>query len=299
MRVSVLTAFAAILLPAWLGAQSYTIQPDAVPCLPLEQNGALTATITPELTVDADQPPPRIYFRRMNLQVEDWYYVEMRYDENLKKWWGVFPKPEDAIFDRRDLRAVSDGTTVPANAWAAWWRAKDNSVDRDPNKDLDAEVIRERASLGRLERRNWLQTQGDGSLQKWFELRRYEPTEYFVAILDEEKRVVSRTPVAATSVERNCSVALTREQQEVANDLIVGETSRWQRNEEVFHWLCDGIDGRIDPEGERRADRLCGVVVWWMQPGVLVPAIAGTQVLTYVTIVNETPESSPTRPSGQ
>ena len=98
----------------------------------------------------------RLNFRRMNIEVEDFYYVEM-VPSGGGRYWGVFPQPVESDFDQKDLeRAQSE-----AYKWAEWWRAKEGSDHRDPNTDLDKKVIDERAQLGKREKRDWMQARQD------------------------------------------------------------------------------------------------------------------------------------------
>ena len=86
-----------------------------------------------------------------------------------------------------------------------------------------------------------------------------------------------------------CQAALTPEQAGEAENLTVGETAYWQRDESLFHWLCDGIVSRVDPTNVKRGDGICRacVVAWWKRPGILVPAASALAGGTALVILDE------------
>lgn len=295
-------------VPGWLAAQQLTVNAEQIDCLPIEENAVGWAQVTnnqPETTT-------RLYFRRLHDHVEDVYYVEM-HPVGDGRFWGVFPKAEDRDFDRHELGDERDLRQAYAEAartqqtdaeeeeydWARWWRAKELSEDRDPNDDLDQELISERASLGRLEERHWLKGMDDATFQEWLERQKNEPAEYFVTVNDSKGRRLARSQTMVAEVHGDCDVQLTPEQLGEAENLSVGETAEWQRDEQIFHWLCDGIVSRWDPFSVLRGDGVCRacVIAWWKRPGVLIPAAVATVGVTGIVIGgDESPPASPSTP---
>jgi hypothetical protein len=274
-------------LPAIAAAQAPTIDVGQVDCLPQGGNAVATATVTG--SADAGSTV-RLYFRRMNNLVEDFYYVEMQ-PSGGGEWWATFPRPENAKLPEKRLRDRDQ------DAWAAWWKAKEASDDRDPNDDLDDQVIRERASRGKQQDRSWMTPQTDEQLQDWLESLANEPAEYYAALVDPTGRELAKSAMHASMVRSDCRVQLTPPQIGYARNLTIGETAAWQENEEVFHWQCEGIVTRIDDQGILRADQDCRacVVAWWKQKQFLIPAavVLGTGI---VLIDDDDPPVSPTRP---
>ncbi len=201
---------------------------EPVECLPVGNNGVGWAK------VDNNQPDTetRLYFRRFNDSVEDLYWVKMKPAGN-GRYWGVFPKAEDVALQRHDVIEQRQNLKRE-NSWAEWWRAKEASDDRNPSRDLDQDVIRERASQGKLEKRDWLAEMDDDKFQSWLEQLENEPTEYFTAVHDYKGQRLAKSPTMAAEVRKNCRVELTPEQQGVADNLVVGETAYWQRDESVL-----------------------------------------------------------------
>lgn len=267
------------------GAQ--TITPGPLACLPNGENGVMTARIEP---APAAEMKVRLYFRRMSLEVEDFYFMEMA-PTGGGNYWGLFPQPENAKFAEKKLKEPKQDAT----AWAEWWRTKEGSGSRDPNPDLDEKVIEERASLGKVEKRDWMAAQDDSALQEFFKKLTTEPTEYFVALYDPAGKQVARSPQAVVEVRDDCSVSLTPQQAGMAMNLTIGETAKWQAGEPVFHWECTGIVTRLDPQNVLRADEGCRacVIAWW--PKAAAGAIAALSV-----VVDDDPggpnEVSPSRP---
>lgn len=267
---------------------------EPVECLPVGDNGIGWAK------VDNNQPDTetRLYFRRLNDSVEDLYWVKMKPAGN-GRYWGIFPQAEDVALKRHDVIEQRENLQRE-NSWAEWWRAKDASDDRNPSRDLDQEVIRERASQGKLEKRDWLAGMDDDKFQSWLEQLENEPTEYFVAVHDYKGQRLAKSPTMAAEVRKNCRVELTPEQQGVADNLVVGETAYWQRDESVFHWLCEGIVSRVDPSNVTRGDSVCRacVVAWWKKPALLIPGAVATGGLAGVVLIDQSPPepASPVRP---
>lgn len=270
------------------------IEAEPVECLPLGDNGIGFAK------VENNQPDTetRLYFRRLNDSVEDLYFVRMK-PAGAGRYWGIFPKAEDNPLKRYDVIEQRENLKRE-HSWAQWWRVKDASDDRNPNRDLDQELIRERASQGKLEKRDWLAEMDDPTFQRWLEQLENEPVEYFTAVHDFKGQRLAKSPTMAAEVRKNCRVELTPEQRGEAENLTVGETAYWQRDQNVFHWLCEGIVTRIDPTNVMRSDGICRacVVAWWKKPALLIPAAVATGGISGVVLVDrERPRpASPVRP---
>ncbi len=297
---SLLTALLVMLvLPATVGAQgALEVMADDVECLPIEDNGvgwARVANNVPDTTV-------RLNFRRMHDAVEDLYWVRMQ-PVGDGRYWGVFPKAEDRELDRHDLIETRE-EIQEENRWAAWWREKDASDHRDPNdedaeEELPDDLIRERASLGRKLPREWLAEMNDPTFQSWLEQLENEPAEYYVSVHDAKARQLARSPTRVAEVRENCRVDLSEEERGEAENLTVGETAHWQRDESVFHWLCAGIVSRIDPANVLRGDGICRacVIAWWKKKAVLVPTAIVVPGTTVIVSKDPEPPASPTSPN--
>jgi len=256
-----------LLLPVTVSGQ-VSVVAENVECIPIGGNAVVWATVTngqPDATV-------RLHFRRLHNLVEDFYYVQMIPDGN-GRYWGVMPKAEDRTLDRHELAEEVE------TRWAAWWRAKEVADDRDPNDDLDQEVIRERASRGRSESRHWLAEMNDTIFESWLENLENEPAEYFISVHDAQGNRLGRSRTRVTEVRNDCEVVLTAAQMGEAQNLQVGETATWQQDESVFHWLCDGVVTRIDPDEVKRADAICRTC-FPCEPLFPVKPIRGQEVIT-------------------
>ena len=278
----------ALTLSLSVQAQTPTVSIDQAECLPIEENGLVTASVT-------DQPggsEVRVYFRRLHEEVEDFYYVVAR-PSGPDTYWAVLPEAEDEELEPR--RFDRDEDENPEDDWAEWWREKVSTDDRDPNDDLDQEIIEERASRGRTERRDWLEALDDIALQEWLESLENEPTEYFSALYDMEGNRIARSDMKVVEVRESCEVELTEQQLGESENLTVGETAEWEKGERVFHWLCDGIVTRIDPLRVLRSDEHCRacVIAWWQRKEILIPA-----VLVPPAVVISTRDDPPVSPSG-
>lgn len=275
--------------PGFAQQTSVTLGPLA--CLPQKSNGVLNATVSPELPGTST----RLYFRRMNVEVEDFYYIEME-PAGGGGYWATFPVPTESKFPKQELDNYSyegqkiDNTGKP---WAEWWRAKEGSQARNPNDDLDKELIKERAALGKGEKRVWMQSLDNPSLQTWLDALKTEAGEYFVAVVDSSGKLLGRSEMRSVEVKKDCKVNLTPQQEGFAKNLTIGETAAWQKGEEVFHWECTGITTRRDPLNVLRADdrcRACVIAAWW-------PAAAPGAALVAIGVTNDDPvEVSRSRP---
>lgn len=284
----------ALVTPALAQGQTTRVEAEQVSCLPIGENGLAWAAVENNIP-DASV---RLYFRRMHDSVEDLYWVRM-HPNGDGRYWGIFPKAEDRALQRYDLEEARDEARQDVS-WAAWWREKDRSDDRNPNSDLDQDLIRERASQGKAETRHWLAEMDDDAFQDWLEQLENEPTEYFTAVHDYQGRRLAQSQVKVAEVRDNCRVDLTEEQLGEANNLTVGETAYWQRDEALFHWLCDGIVSRLDPSNVKRGDGICRacVIAWWKRKGILIPAAAGVGAIAGVSLLesDDPPPVSPSTP---
>jgi len=286
--------FAALVLPIAssvpAAAQQTSVTLGALACLPQKGNAVLSATVSPEVPGST----ARLYFRRMNVAVEDFYYVEME-PAGGGAHWATFPVPTESKFPKAELKNYDyEGQKIERSGkpWAEWWRAKEKSSARNPNGDLDQDLIRERASLGKTERRDWMKNLDDPALQNWLDNLKTEAGEYFVAVVDPAGRLLGRSEMRSVEVRKDCRVNLTPQQEGFAKNLVIGETAGWQKGEEVFHWECTGVTTRKDPLNVLRADDRCRacVIAWW-------PVAATGGAVAMIGILNDDPvEISRSRP---
>ncbi|MEO8276049.1 MAG: hypothetical protein ABI639_07500 [Thermoanaerobaculia bacterium] len=280
--------FAALALPAAAQQTSVTLGPLA--CLPQKSNGVLTATVSPEIPGSST----RLYFRRFNVEVEDFYYIQME-PAGGGGYWATFPVPTDSKVPKQELKNYDyEGNKIERTGkpWAEWWKAKDASQARDPNDNLSKDVIRERASLGKGEKRDWMRNLDNPTLQSWLENLETEAGEYFVAVVDGSGKLLGRSEMRSVVVRDDCRVNLTPQQQGFAKNLVIGETSTWQKGDDVFHWECTGVTTRRDPLNVLRADDRCRacVIAWW-------PVATAGGAVAAIGVINDDPvEISPSRP---
>lgn len=290
-RVGTALLFATVAMAAAAAeGQGPTITVGPVACLPQNGNGVVNATISPEIAGTTT----RLYFRRFNTTVEDLYYIEME-PAGGGGYWATFPVPTDDKAEQKKLRNHRyEGREIPDNnrPWAEWWRAKEGSSARNPDGDLDDEEIREKATLGKTERRAWMATLDDAAFQDWLQKQSAEPAEFFVALVNGSGAIVARSEMRVVEVRKDCRVSLTPQQEGYAKNLVIGETAPWQVDDEVFHWECTGIVSRINSNNVLRADDKCRacVIAWW-------PAAAPAGALAIVGITDDDPiDISPSRP---
>ena len=191
-------------------------------CLPSTDHGVIVAKVR-------NEPPAastRIYFRRLNKDIDDFYYVIADTRGN-GKYWGTLPRP----------KAHKLETPGKRREIATWWIQHETSKDRN-------------------HRRNWLLALDPETLQQRLREFRHEPVEYYAALFDAAGKLLSKTDIRVTPVRDDCEVKLTAQQKGEADNLVVGETAAWQGKgaTKAFHWECSGIVTRIDPNGVRRAD---------------------------------------------
>ena len=285
-------AMCALMSVPALAEEPLRVYAEDVPCLPIEDNGVGWARVennVPDTTV-------RLNFRRLNDVVEDMYYVEMN-PVGEGRYWGVFPKAADRVLDRHDIEERREDRQEEYS-WAQWWREKQDSDHRDPNDELDEDLIRERASLGKQVSRDWLAAMDDETFQNWLEQLENEPAEFYTSVHDATGRMIAKSKTKVVEVLESCRPDLTPQQLGEAENMTVGESAHWQRGEDVFHWLCDGIVSRVNPNMVLRGDEHCRacVIVWYRKPSVLIPtaatALVGGGVLTF-----DAPEQTAASPS--
>ena len=117
MRIRILIGLFGALVATSASGQPPSVAPGELECLPLEDNGALAATVR-------QQPggsSVRLYFRRLN-PVGAFYYDQMIASGN-GQYWSVFPKPED-----REQNQLTD----------EWWEIL---KDRDWMKGRDRDWL--------------------------------------------------------------------------------------------------------------------------------------------------------------
>ena len=81
--------------------------------------------------------------------------------------------------------------------------------------------------------------------------------EYYGAVVDPSGRFLGQTPVQTVPISDDCDVDLTEPQRSRSSDLTIGETSIGQKGMKVAWWQCEGVDQRIDLNGEERQDDAC------------------------------------------
>jgi hypothetical protein len=290
---TVLAGLAALLaLPVVAAAQAPSVTVDQLACIPLEGNAVVHANISGL----SGGYTARVYFRRLNNVVEDFYFVTLL-PSGGTTWWSSLPKAEDHTLPAMRLEPKS-GQSPPQYPWAAWWRAKEASENRNPNGDLDEDVIHERAWTGKNRKRDWMSKMSDEDLQHWLEGLENEPAEYFVAVFDSFGKPVPGgiSQMRVAPVKRDCNVPLSPVEAGEAANLTVGETAPWEQGEAVMHWLCDGVITRVNDLGVMRADEICRacVVAWFDKRDFLIPVAGVAGVSTIV--ITEAPNPSPTLP---
>ena len=293
LRIICIAVALAMIGTASFAQSSIRIEAEPVECLPIGANGLAWTKVEN----NAPDTEVRLYFRRMHDAVEDLYWVRMK-PAGEGRYWGVFPKAEDRMVQRHEL-IESRQEAQQDTSWAAWWREKDQTDHRNPNSDLDQDLIRERASQGKSEARDWLAEMDDATFQRWLEQLENEPTEYFTSVHDWQGRRLAKSPTRVAEVRDNCRVELTDTQVGEAENLTVGETAYWQRGEQLFHWLCDGIVSRVDPSSVKRGDGICRacVVAWWKRRGVLIPAAAAAIGVGAAVALVDDDDPAPVSPS--
>ena len=201
----------------------------------------------------------RLYFRRLN--PEGAFYYNTFHSAGDGNYWTVFPKPED-----RDQVHLYDD----------WWDAG-------------------------LDERDWMEGRDREWLDEYLEERPHELAEYFVAVHDSSGERLGRSPLRLVEIldPDDCQQNLTEHERGWAENLTIGETREDQYGEQVYHWLCDGVVTRIDPEDVIRADEYCRACVVALLPGWVAPtagALAGAALATQIVDSSDDPAASPSRP---
>lgn len=280
-------------------AQTRTTAGD-LQCLPWERHSVVTARVSgaPEGST------VRLYFRRLHEEVEDLYWVQMT-PRGGGEYWAALPKPANERLPHKELEDT-ETEEQEENPEAAWWMAKERSTDRDPNDDLNEQIIEERAAEGKEQPRDWMRALSLEELERWLDELPNEAAEYYAVVHDVNGREIagSRSPMKVVRVtapedcnapsvirpidygkvadDPNASPEVLRRAREwgAASNLVVGETAEWQIGRRVFHWLCDGIVSRIDYRNILREDDVCRAcaVGFLRNPATLIPAVAGVVI---------------------
>lgn len=126
--------------------------------------------------------------------------------------------------------------------------------------------------------------------------KRNDLVEYYTALVDANGKVAVRSPGQTSRVANDCKAPLNTKERGVAENLTVGETTPEQQGAKVVGFLCKGVVTRVNAQGVRRSDEICGpcAVVWWDRKSVLIPAFAGGVI--GVIVSDRNPEPSPSRP---
>ncbi len=147
----------------------------------------------------------------------------------------------------------------------------------------------------------WVAMEPEGGGRSWATApkprKQTDAVEEYAALLDDGGREIARSATLAVPVTRDCRADLGPKERGVAQNLTVGETGSQQQGKDVLGFLCDGIVTRIGFAGVRRADDTCRacVVAWWQKNEVLIP-LATIGGVTTVTVIENSPEPSPSRP---
>jgi hypothetical protein len=271
-------------------AQGQTITLGQLDCLPLDGNAVLNATVSPEVA----GATTRLYFRRLNATVEDFYFVDM-VPAGAGGYWATFPRPTDDKLEKKQLKNYSyEGKSITngGRPAAEWWRAKEGSAGRNPNGDLDNQQITERAAVGKQQKRAWMSSLDDAALQSWLDRQTTEPGEYYVAVVDGAGKQLASSEMRSVEARSECRTSLTPQQQGYAKNLTIGETAAWQAQDEVFHWECEGVVTRKNPNNVLRADDNCRgcIIAWW-------PVAAAAGAIAAIGVIDDDPvDVSPSQP---
>jgi len=115
--------------------------------------------------------------------------------------------------------------------------------------------------------------------------RQNEEVEYHVHVRGPEKETLASSPILVAPVTGDCKVELTKEEDDMSNELVIGETRVDQKGHPVAWFLCDGIVSRIDIVDQQRPDEFCAV-----PPGPVPIVASGGPTVGVAT------EASPSRP---
>jgi hypothetical protein len=147
----------------------------------------------------------------------------------------------------------------------------------------------------------WVGMEPEGGGRAWATppkpRRQNDAVEEYAVLLDASGREIARSETRTVQVTRDCRADLSPKERGFAENLTIGETTANQQGKDVMGFLCEGIVTRVNGAGIRRADEACRtcVVAWWQKNQVLLP-IAAVGGVTTVTISENNPEPSPSRP---
>jgi hypothetical protein len=147
----------------------------------------------------------------------------------------------------------------------------------------------------------WVGLDPDGGGRLWATppkpRKQNDAVEEYAVLLDGAGREIARSETRTVPVRGDCRSELSPKERGFAENLTIGETSPNQQGKDVLGFLCDGIVTRVNGAGIRRADEACRtcVVAWWQKNQVLIP-LAAVGGVTTVTIIENRPEPSPSRP---
>jgi len=249
------TILAIALIAAPLAAQ--TVSVDDLACVPLQPHASDGSTennhalVTASVTGAEAGSEVRLYFRRLNPDVEDFYYTIMQPAGN-GRWWGVLPDPEDHEIQITD----------PAS-WASHQAG-------DPDRS------RRGGEVGR----SWLTEGSSSDLAAWLADQTSEPVEYYAALFNAAGALQKASSLKIASVREDCSVALSDKQKGESQNQTIGETAQWQNNEALYHWECDHVVSRINYSGVKEPDSVCracvvAVIPFWIPATVAAAAATG------------------------
>ncbi len=255
--LGILIAVAVVALP--VAAQ--TVSVDDLECVPLQPHAdkgdknqgqveSNHALVTASVTGASLGDEVRLYFRRLNPDVDDFYYTVMQ-GSGGGGYWGVLPDPEDHEI----------GMTDPGQ-WASHQAG-------DPD----------RSRVGGGIERTWLDD-SSGDLGTWLADQTSEPVEYYVAIHDASGTAKASSDLKIASVRNDCTAVLDDKQLGESENQTIGETAQWQNNEALYHWECDHLVSRINYSGVKEADSVCracvvAVIPFWIPTTVAAAALAG------------------------
>ena len=245
-RVSHLVASTLILLlsAAWprvASAQQITL--DDLECVPLDAHGdgeSNHALVTASVTGAEAGSEVRLYFRRLDPDVEDFYYTVM-HSSGDGGFWGVLPDPEVHWLELAD-----------PSEWM-------NHDAGDPW----------RSAVGSTEPRDWLTAGTPADLASWLEDQANEPVEYFAALYTAAGSRLAMSEMKIAPVRSDCVTLLDDKQRGESENQTIGETASWQNNMPLWHWECDHLVSRINYAGVKEPDAVCRACViaagcpWW------------------------------------
>lgn len=308
LRASIVLTVLALSLALVPAAAAQTrVEAGDLECIPVKGHAVVTARVSGE----PGGSVVRLYFRRLHEEVEDFYWLEMN-ARGGGEYWTVLPKPDDEELDVERLEDPDDPDAREAGLseeeadefpLAAWWLSKEHTPHRDPNDELNTEIIEERASEGgEPQVRDWMRALEPADLELWLQEihddTEQEPAEYYATVMGADGSEIARSAMKVVLVTEDCEVELDRQEAGQAQNLVVAETAEWQIGRPVFHWLCDGIVSRRDYLGVLRADEICRscVVAWVHKPELIAPATAGLVGVIGVVVEDDPEPASPVAP---